>query len=117
MVSSLKSWKVLSSAAITSSLRLNEKSLDRRFLDYFIRTKYYQDQVAAQGSTNYAAIRPEDVLRYAIPLPLLDEQRRIVARIEELAARIEEARELRRRAVEETDALFKSWNEEVVYIS
>ena len=31
----------------------------------------------------------------------LEEQRRIVARIEELAARIEEARELRRRAVEE----------------
>ena len=43
-----------------------------------------------------------------IPLPPLDEQRRIVARIEELAARIEEARELRRRAVEETDVLFKS---------
>ena len=34
---------------------------------------------------------------------LLDEQHRIVARIEELAARIEEARELRRRAVEDSD--------------
>ncbi len=40
-----------------------------------------------------------------ISLPPLDEQRRIVARIDELAARIEEARELRRRAVEETDLL------------
>ena len=44
-------------------------------------------------------------LGYEIPLPPLDEQRRIVARIEELAARIEEARELRRRAVEETECL------------
>ena len=33
------------------------------------------------------------------------EQRRIVARIEELAARIEEARELRKRAEEEADLL------------
>jgi type I restriction enzyme S subunit len=98
--------------AIVSShyflFKLDEKSLDRRFLDYFIRTRHFRDQVTAQGSTNYAAIRPEDVLGYMISLPPLDEQRRIVARIEELAARIEEARELRRRAVEEMDALKSS---------
>jgi type I restriction enzyme S subunit len=87
---------------------LNEKSLDCRFLDYFIRTRYFRDQVTAQGSTNYAAIRPEDVLGYEISLPPLDEQRRIVACIEELTARIEEARELRRRAVEETSVLLLS---------
>jgi type I restriction enzyme, S subunit len=40
--------------------------------------------------------------------PFLSEQRRIVARIEELAARIEEARELRRRAVGETKAFLIS---------
>jgi type I restriction enzyme, S subunit len=99
-------------AAIVSShyflFTLDEKSLDRRFLDYFIRTRYFRDQVMAQGSTNYAAIRSEDVLGYTIPLPLLDEQRRIVARIEGLAARIEEARELRRRAAVEAEALLKS---------
>lgn len=83
---------------------LDERSLDRRFLDYFVRTRSFRDQVVAQGSTNYAAIRPEDVLGYQMPLPSLDAQRRIVARIEELAARIEEARELRRRAVEELEA-------------
>jgi restriction endonuclease S subunit len=38
----------------------------------------------------------------------LSEQRRIVARIEELAARIEEARGLRRQAVEEAEALLSS---------
>lgn len=95
--------------AIVSShyflFKLDEKSLDRRFLDYFIRTRHFRDQVTAQGSTNYAAIRPEDVLGYMISLPPLDEQRRIVARIEELAARIEEARELRRRAEEELGTL------------
>ena len=40
--------------------------------------------------------------------PPLDEQRRLVARIEALAAKIEEARGLRRLAVEEAEALTKS---------
>lgn len=82
--------------------------LDRKFLDFFIRTPQFRGQVAAQGSTNYAAIRPGEVLEYAIPLPPLTEQRRIVARIEELAAKIEEANGLRRDAVAECDSLCRS---------
>ncbi len=82
--------------------------LDRRFLDFYSRTPTFRDQVAAQGSTNYAAIRPNDVLGYFIPLPPLAEQRRIVVRIEELAAKIEEARGLRRQAVKEAVALLHS---------
>jgi type I restriction enzyme S subunit len=73
---------------------LNEQKLDRRFLGYFIRTPAFKDQVTAQGSTNYAAIRPQDVLRYRMPLPPLAEQRRIVAKIDALAAKIEEAKRL-----------------------
>jgi len=69
--------------------------LNERFLDYYVRTATFRDQVSARGSTNYAAIRPNDVLGYEIPLPPLDEQCRIVARIEALAAKIEEARGLR----------------------
>jgi len=87
---------------------LDEKILDRRFLDFFIRTPAFREQVSAQGSTNYAAIRPKDVLGYKIPLPPLCEQRRIVAQIEALAAKIEEARGLRRQAIEEAEALWKS---------
>ncbi len=86
----------------------DENRLDRRFLDFFIRTPYFREQVKAQGSTNYAAIRPSDVLGYKIPLPSLAEQRRIVARIEKLAANIEEARGLRKKAGEEVEALFAS---------
>jgi type I restriction enzyme, S subunit len=87
-----------------------DDQLDRQFLDYFIRTPNFRDQVTAQGSTNYAAIRPNDVLGYQIPLPLLPEQRRIVARIEELAAKINEARELRQKAVEEAEAFVTSFH-------
>lgn len=74
---------------------VNAQVLDRRFLYWYIRTQEFRNQVEAQGSTNYAAIRPSDVLGYEIPLSPLAEQRRIVARIEELAAQINEARTLR----------------------
>lgn len=84
---------------------IDESRLDRRFLDFFIRTPYFREQVTAQGTTNYAAIRPANVLAYKIPLPPLAEQRRLVAHIEEVAAKIDEARGLRREAGEEAEAL------------
>ena len=84
---------------------VDESRLDCRFLDYFIRTPAFREQVAAQGSTNYAAIRPSHVLGYEIPLPPLSEQRRVVARIEELAAQINEARTLRQQTAEDAEAL------------
>src|SRR5438034_1114813 len=64
----------------------DETKLDRRYLGFFLRTPAFREQVAAQGSTNYAAIRPSQVLGYEMPLPPLAEQRRVVARIEQLAA-------------------------------
>ncbi len=67
----------------------------RGWLDAFIRSGGLEDQVKARGSTNYAAIRPEHVLEFEIPLPPLPGQRRIVARLEEVAAKVGEARELR----------------------
>src|SRR5437660_8170438 len=87
---------------------VDEAKLNLRFLDYFIRTPAFREQVAAQGSTNYAAIRPTHVLGYEIPLPPLSEQRRVVARIEELTAHIHEARTLRHQAAEEAEALLRS---------
>jgi len=87
---------------------IDETKLDKRYLDYFIRTPDFQDQVNARGSTNYAAIRPHHVLTYEIPLPPLTEQRRIVARIESLAAKVETARDLRQSAVGETKHLWVS---------
>ncbi len=98
--------------AIVSShyflFEIDDNALDRQFLDFYIRTPNFRDQVAAQGTTNYAAIRPAHVLGYQIPLPPLTEQRRIVARIEALAAKIAEARGLRRQAVEESLAVLPS---------
>lgn len=82
--------------------------LDNRYLGWFIKTPTFRKQVEAQGSTNYAAIRPHDVLRYEIPLPPLDEQRRIVARIDELAAKVKEAQTLRTQCNQATVAFVAS---------
>ncbi len=57
----------------------------------------------SRGTSGKNRIRPELFLTLTIPLPPLAEQRRIVARIEALAARIAEARGLRRQAIEEVN--------------
>jgi len=87
---------------------IDEEQLDRRFLNYYIRTLDFREQVNARGSTNYAAIRPHHVLDMTIPLPLLPEQRRIVVKIEELTAKVEEAKRMRRKAIEEAEKVIQN---------
>jgi type I restriction enzyme, S subunit len=84
---------------------VDETQLKRHFLNYFIQTPAFRSQVEAQGSTNYAAVRPSDVLGYTIPLPSLSEQQRIVERIDQIAARIDRAMSLRNAAQTELEAL------------
>jgi type I restriction enzyme, S subunit len=65
--------------------------LDVQFLGYYIQTAAFKDQVTAQGSTNYSAIRPFHVLDYTMPLPLLVEQRRLVEKINHLSNKVGQA--------------------------
>jgi type I restriction enzyme, S subunit len=89
---------------------VREDRLDRRWLKAIFDANYLQGQLDAEakGTTGYAAVRPKTLLACEIPLPPLAEQRRVVARIEELAAQIHEARTLRHQAAEEADALTSS---------
>ncbi len=64
---------------------IDESCLNAQYLDHYCRTERFRKQVEAQGSTNYAAIRPADVLAYTIPLPPLAEQQALVARLDALA--------------------------------
>lgn len=84
---------------------INEAKLDRGFLGHYLKTRAFFDQVAAQGSTNYAAIRPQAVLEYAIPLPPRGAQRQAAERIEQFAAKLAEAHRLRLTAANESSAL------------
>lgn len=83
----------------------DDAKIDRRYLGWFVRTPAFFEQVAAQGSTNYAAIRPGHVLEYEVPLPPLAEQRRLVASIDALATKIDEAKRLHGEATEGSDRL------------
>ncbi len=84
--------------------RHNPDRLNNRFLGWFVKTRAFRQQVEAQGSTNYAAIRPDDVLSYKIPLPSLAKQLSIVEYIENCVSRIDEARSLRGQATQATVA-------------
>jgi type I restriction enzyme S subunit len=90
---------------------VDTEKIDPNFLDYYFKIKSNWEAIGSQSTgTNVRrrSLHPNQFEAATIPNPPLSEQRRIVARIEELAARIEEARELRRRAVEETSALLLS---------
>jgi len=71
------------------------------------KTKPFWEQCdeKSRGTSGQNRIRPEKFLVIKIPLPPVEEQRRIVARIEALAGKIEEARGLRREANEEAPLL------------
>jgi len=80
------------------------------YLQYYFKTRSFWDdcEEASQGSTGRNQIKRSTFLAIPIPLPPLHEQRRIVARIEELAARIAEARGLRAQAAEEAEVLCRA---------
>lgn len=81
--------------------------LEPRWIHWLTKTSEFWAQCdeKSQGTSGQNRIRPERFLAIRIPLPALAEQRRVVARIEKLAAEIHEARPLRQQAIEEVDAL------------
>ena len=80
------------------------------FLAWLSKTSSFVDlcKAASEGTTNRVRLKEDRFLATEISLPPLPEQRRIVARIEELATKIEEARGLRRKAVEEVASFVSS---------
>lgn len=86
------------------------EKMNPRWFHWFTKTRDFWNQCdeKSRGTSGKNRTRPEKFLEILVPLPLLEEQRRIVARIEELAARIEEARELRREIPEHCDRLCRS---------
>lgn len=68
---------------------ISEDCVDLGFFRWYLKTPQFFSQIAARGSTNYSAVRPSKVLEYVIPLPPLDTQRRIVARLDAVAEKVE----------------------------
>lgn len=95
--------------AIVSShyflFEIDESRLMRGFLEWYSRTPMFLEQIKARGSTNYASVRPANVLGYQVPLPSLDEQAIIVDRLDRVAALVDERRSAIETAERETQAL------------
>lgn len=81
-----------------------------KYLSWLARTKQFVDlcKEASEGTTNRVRLQEERFLKQTILLPPLTEQRRIVARIEELAAKIEEARGLRNEVEKKRQVMLES---------
>ncbi len=74
---------------------INANKIETQFLEYCMKMPWFLSQVEAKGSTNYAAIRPYQVLNYEIPFPGLPEQQRIVLKIESVKNSIEQIKKLK----------------------
>lgn len=74
------------------------------------KTPYFIEicQKASEKTTNRLRLKEDKFLAMKIPLPPLEEQRRIVGKIEALAEKIEEVRSLRLQTIKETEALLNS---------
>jgi type I restriction enzyme S subunit len=80
------------------------------YLYWLSRTHDFVDlcKRASEGTTNRVRLKLDRFLAAEIPLPPIDEQRRIVAHIDALAEQIAAARGLRHGAVEETRQLLRA---------
>ena len=96
---------------------VNSKFLDTKYFNYLTHTPVFVDFCikASDGTTNRRYLDESKFLSMQIPLPPLGEQRRIVVQIEELAAKVEEARGLRRQSVNEAEVLWASSAQKLVF--
>lgn len=77
------------------------------YFEWYSRTPEFIDlcRRASEGSTNRVRMKEAKFLRMTVPLPSLDEQRRIVHRLDTVAALVEQRRRAIEAAERETQAL------------
>jgi type I restriction enzyme S subunit len=84
---------------------------DARYLNYWFSRGEGRDRLlwaSPGGAGRNRTLGIEKLGAIEVPLPPLDEQRRIVARIDALAAKIAEARRLREEAARDVDVVFSA---------
>jgi type I restriction enzyme, S subunit len=89
-------------------LRATESVLPEWLFFCAVSDAFIGQLTSKMRGANYPAVSDRDVYAATIPVPSLDEQRRIVGRIKECMERIDEVRELRAEGLKEANALFFS---------
>lgn len=84
------------------------EKIDPSFLFYFLKSERGNRLINFYGNRGSvrSALRYRDLCKIEIPLPLLEEQQRIVSQVKSLTTRIDEARNIRQQAEEELNALY-----------
>lgn len=89
---------------------VNSDRADGKYLWKYFSLPSVWDQILSLSTggtpTSRNRLKEDQLLDMDVSLPPATEQRQIVARIEELAAKIEEARDLRKQAMEEAEVLW-----------
>lgn len=90
--------------------RADDEALDSEFLNWMTKTSWFVDicKAASEGTTNRVRLKEERFLASEIPLPPIEEQRRIVAIIRNLSSQVESACILRKESCKEADALISA---------
>jgi len=85
----------------------NHAQVAPRFFEYMTKTAWFEQMCAApsKGVTNRKRLKESELLGFRVPLPPLPEQRRIVVKLDKVAARAEEAKRLAGQIEEEQTAL------------
>ncbi|WP_294538202.1 hypothetical protein [uncultured Rhodoblastus sp.] len=107
----------LDGAVVTNDFPLfysNAERISVAFLAWLSRTSGFVNLCvrASEGTTNRVRLQEDRFLALEIPLPPVAEQRRLVARIEELATKLQEIRQIRDDEEKECRALLLAtfWN-------
>ncbi|MFN4926844.1 hypothetical protein [Bradyrhizobium sp.] len=108
----------LDGAIVTNDFPLFEFDLSRlepKYLQWLGRTRGFVELClrASEGTTNRVRLSEERFLSLTVPLPDIEEQRRVVAIVDGLNAKVLEATSLREQAMLEVDALQKSRSREI----
>jgi type I restriction enzyme, S subunit len=103
----------LDGALVTNDFPLfdvDRAKIETSFLHWLSKTPAFVElcRRASEGTTNRVRLREDRFLALEIPLPALAEQRRIVAVVDGLAAKVTEARTLRRQEAEELERLARA---------
>lgn len=105
------------SAAATihySSYEINKGKADSLYLWYFLRSKTFRNILLRNLPKGIKTeVKQKRLLSIEIPFPDIEEQKRIVAKIESLMKRIEETRRLRAKTSEETETCLNQTREKI----